>query len=300
MGTSVTGEPLLSEILQERREALETYLEERLPGEDEEPKTLHRAIRYSVFSGGKRIRPVLTLLAAEAAGGRMENALPAAAAFECIHAYSLIHDDLPCMDDDDLRRGRPTNHKVFGEAMATLAGDGLLTFAFQMVAEGIADPQRARRTIEVMARAAGVAGMVGGQAIDILSEGSDPDPRRVEEIHRKKTQALIAGAAQAGAISAGADEPVERAITIYGERVGLAFQIMDDLLDEEGTTEELGKTAGKDRSQNKLTYPRIFGRAESHAKARELAEEAKAALAPLGSGTDLLASLADYIVDRKR
>lgn len=293
------GESSLNEALRAKREALEAYLQDHLPEEAAEPGLLHRAMRYSVFSGGKRIRPMLTLLVAEAVGGRVEDALPVAAAFECIHTYSLIHDDLPCMDDDDLRRGRPTNHKAFGEAMAVLAGDGLLTLAFELVAKGVPDPDRARRILLEMARSAGVEGMVGGQAIDITSDKERPDPKRLEELHRRKTQALIRGAARAGALCAGADEESLRAVTSFGEKVGLAFQIMDDLLDEEGTTEELGKTAGKDRAQGKLTFPGIYGRTESRARARTLVDDAKAEMEGLGPGAETLRSLAEFIVDRK-
>lgn len=299
MGTSGSGESKLDEALREKREALEAYLDRCLPRETEEPGTLHRAIRYSMFAGGKRIRPMLTLLASEAVGGRVEDALPVAAAFECIHAYSLIHDDLPCMDDDDLRRGIPTSHKVFGVGMAVLAGDGLLTLAFELVVREVRDSKRASRIVLEMARSAGVRGMVGGQAMDILSSGAGSDSGALEEMHRRKTQALIAGATRCGAIVGGADEETVGVINTYGEKVGLAFQIMDDLLDEEGTTEELGKTAGKDRSQDKLTYPRIFGKAESRGRARTLAEEAKAALKALGSGTEILELLAEYVVQRK-
>ncbi|MCZ6602077.1 MAG: polyprenyl synthetase family protein, partial [Planctomycetota bacterium] len=229
MATDLSPGSNLESALETKRKLLEDYLDRHLPSEDREPRTLHQAMRYSVLSGGKRIRPLLTLLVAEAVGGKVEESLPVAAAFECIHAYSLIHDDLPCMDDDDLRRGRATNHKVYGEAMAVLAGDALLTFAFELVAKGVADPRRASAVLLDMAHFAGAAGMVGGQAIDIESDGAEPDPNQLERIHRLKTQALITAAARGGALVVGSDDETLRCVTSYGEKVGLAFQIMDDL-----------------------------------------------------------------------
>jgi geranylgeranyl diphosphate synthase type II len=261
------------------------------------------AMRYSLFVGGKRIRPILCLAAAEAIrddSAMMQAMLPVACALECIHTYSLIHDDLPAMDNDDLRRGRPTNHKVHGEAAAILAGDGLLTFAFELLArpDGNLTAARQLRIIELIARAAGPQGMVGGQALDIANENRQYPFSLLQTIHRSKTGALLTCSVQAGAIGAGATPAQEAALVDYGTALGLAFQIVDDLLDATATTEQLGKTAGSDKARGKATYPGYFGIAGTRDQARQAVERAKTALRPLGESARQLHDLADYILSR--
>ncbi|WP_306547416.1 polyprenyl synthetase family protein [Desulfobulbus sp.] len=264
------------------------------------------AMRYSLFVGGKRIRPILCLAAAEAVNSDAavrQRALPVACALECIHTYSLIHDDLPAMDDDDLRRGKPTNHTVFGEAAAILAGDGLLTFAFDLlsspVSAAVADPARIR-IIQTVARAAGPLGMVGGQSLDMIYEGQQVGYETLRSIHRSKTGALITASVTCGAIVAGASVEQEDALKTYGDHIGLAFQIVDDLLDVEATTEQLGKPAGSDVKSDKVTYPSLFGKDISRTMAREAVQEALAALAVFDRQADPLRALANFIVDRKK
>jgi geranylgeranyl diphosphate synthase type II len=264
------------------------------------------AMRYSLFAGGKRIRPVLCLAGAEAVDSdeqTRQRALPVACALEYIHTYSLIHDDLPAMDDDDLRRGKPTNHTVFGEAAAILAGDGLLTLAFDLLsgpASGaIADATRIR-IIQTIARAAGPLGMVGGQSLDMLYEGQPIGYEELRRIHRSKTGALITASVACGALVAGASEEQEEALKTYGKHIGLAFQIVDDLLDVEATTAELGKPAGSDIKSDKVTYPSLFGKEISRTMAREAVQEAISALAVFDHQADPLRALALYIVDRKK
>ncbi|MCL2790598.1 MAG: polyprenyl synthetase family protein [Desulfobulbus sp.] len=263
------------------------------------------AMRYSLFAGGKRIRPVLCLAGAEAVGSGEEArrlALPVACALECIHTYSLIHDDLPAMDNDDLRRGKPTNHTVFGEAAAILAGDGLLTFAFDLLSStasaAIPDPIRIR-IIQTIARAAGPLGMVGGQSLDMIHEGQQIDYEELRRMHRSKTGALITASVVCGAMVAGAGKEQEAALQTYGDHIGLAFQIVDDLLDVEATTAELGKPAGSDAKADKVTYPSLFGRQASRSMALEAVQEAIAALTLFDHRADPLRALARYIVDRK-
>ncbi len=292
---------------------LKTYLSERvaridkalgifLPAEDVLPASLHKAMRYSVFAGGKRIRPVLMMAACEAVGGEVEAVLPAACAMEMIHTYSLIHDDLPAMDDDDFRRGRPTSHKVFGEALAILAGDALLTEAFILLSHpdrgGRIDPGICRRVIRIIARAAGSQGMVGGQVVDMESEGRSIDLPTLEYIHTRKTGALILAAIQCGALIGGADDASFEALTRYGARAGLAFQVADDILDIVGEQDVLGKDIGSDQARGKATYPALLGLEESRRRARELRDMALEALEPLGPGAEPLRQIAHYIVDR--
>jgi geranylgeranyl diphosphate synthase type II len=264
------------------------------------------AMRYSLFVGGKRIRPILCLAAAEAvdSGDQTgQRALPVACALECIHTYSLIHDDLPAMDDDDLRRGKPTNHTVFGEAAAILAGDGLLTFAFDLLSSPLTAPigDRSRiRIIQTVARAAGSLGMVGGQSLDMIYAGKEVGYDALRRIHRAKTGALITASVACGAIVAGASIEQEEALKTYGDHIGLAFQIVDDLLDVEATTEQLGKPAGSDIRSDKVTYPSLFGRETSRTMAREAVQEAIAALTAFDYQADPLRALANYIVNRKK
>ena len=293
----------LSRYLAERREAVDQALEQALPPADRHPKTIHEAMRYSVFAGGKRLRPILVIAGAEAAGGSMADVMPTACAMELIHTYSLIHDDLPAMDDDDFRRGRPTNHKVFGEAMAILAGDALLTLAFSLIAvnfsSGRRNPALLRNVLTEIASASGTEGMIGGQVVDLESEGQKVVPDTLEYIHTHKTQALIRASLRVGAMLAEASSHALEALTRTGDCLGLAFQIVDDILDVEGSLEQLGKSAGSDQRKQKATYPEIFGLEVSKLRAKVLAEEAKAALASLGPKGEPLTLLADFIVERK-
>lgn len=294
----------LKVYLKEKIALVDAALEKYLPKEEERPQSLHQAMRYSIFAGGKRVRPVLMLAACEAVGGAVENAMPAACAMEMIHTYSLIHDDLPAMDDDDFRRGRPTNHKVFGEAIAILAGDGLLTEAFKLMsnprfADGI-DPAARLAVIYEIATCAGTYGMVGGQVVDMESEGKpDMDLPTVQYIHTHKTGALIKASVVAGALLGGADDKQLAAIRRYGEAAGLAFQIADDILDIEGTTEEIGKDAGSDEARGKATYPAVMGLAAAKQEAQAMMDEAMQALEMFGAAAEPLREIARYIVERK-
>jgi geranylgeranyl diphosphate synthase type II len=255
-------------------------------------------MRYSVFAGGKRVRPILAILACRAVGGADDAAMPAACAVECAHTYSLIHDDLPAMDDDDFRRGKPSNHKAFDEATAILAGDALLTAAFEIIAARTADAAVASRVTLELATAAGWAGMVGGQMADLLAEGAEPREETLRFIHRRKTGALIRASVRCGAFCGGADDGQLELLTRYAEHVGLAFQIADDILDITATSEQLGKTAGKDKSSRKLTFPAVLGLEKSRAEATRLAAEAADVLAGLGDRAGPLALLANFIVAR--
>jgi geranylgeranyl diphosphate synthase type II len=302
----------LAEYLDVRRAQIDAALERYLPVPPACPQGLYDAMRYSLRAGGKRLRPILTLAAAETVGGAagspaatsaIETALPAACAIEFIHTYSLIHDDLPAMDDDSLRRGQPTNHIVHGDGMAILAGDGLLTEAFALMAAEPQDPAltpRKLRAIKVVATAAGATGMVGGQAIDLLAVGSASsfDAERLQDMHARKTGALIRAAATAGAIMAGAGEDAIFAVEEFGRHVGLAFQIVDDILDVEGDAQRLGKTAGKDAKAGKPTYPSIFGLEASRRLAAERHEKALAALRSAGLHRGRLADIASWVIQR--
>lgn len=291
----------LGEYLASRREVVDRALERFLPGADTEPARLHEAMRYSVFSGGKRLRPILTIAAFDLAGGIGEAALAAACATELIHTYSLIHDDLPAMDDDDLRRGRPTCHRAFDEPLAVLAGDALVTLAFEIVARERSLPAGARLAIiEELARANGSAGMVGGQAADVASEGRSATVESVEFIHARKTAAPLAAAVAVGGLAAGAGEGELAALSAYGRSVGLAFQIADDVLDVTGSEEEVGKAVGKDLAAGKLTYPGAVGLEAARARARELVEEAVSALDAFGDEAWTLRAIARFVVERRR
>lgn len=266
------------------------------------PDALQQAMAYSLLAGGKRLRPVLVLAAAELGDLPVEAVLPAACAVEMIHTYSLIHDDLPAMDDDDYRRGRLTNHKVYGDAMAILAGDSLLTLAFQLVAETAADPRiggaKAARACGELARAAGSAGMVGGQVEDLAWEGKQAGPEVLTAIHRGKTGALFAGSLKVGGILAGLTEEQLAALEQYAYAFGLAFQIQDDVLDVAGDSAKLGKTVGSDERKDKSTYVRHYGLEGAREKARQQVALAQAALAPFGPAADPLRALAAYVVER--
>jgi geranylgeranyl diphosphate synthase, type II len=293
----------LDAYLKARRRAVDEALDRYLPPATAPPPVIHEAMRYSVFAGGKRLRPILVIAGAEAVGGQMADVMPTACCFELIHTYSLVHDDLPAMDDDDYRRGRLTNHKVFGEAIAVLAGDALLTHALGLVAVNFGLGKAAAdvfpRVLAEITGAAGTDGMVGGQVVDVQSEGKTVPAETLEYIHTRKTAALIRGALRSGALLAGAPEAALTGLTTYGERIGLAFQIVDDILDVEGSLETLGKTAGKDQRQQKITYPSLHGLPASKARAAALTREAHAALAPLGPAAEPLRALADFILNRR-
>jgi geranylgeranyl diphosphate synthase type II len=294
-------------IAQDVRQVLDRYapaiaqaLEDAVPPVPGALGPIHEAMRYSLSAGGKRLRPALCFASAEAVGGTVEDARAPAAALELIHTYSLIHDDLPCMDDDDLRRGRPTSHKVYGEAMAVLAGDGLLTRAFGLLAEGEgAPPDRQAEMVRILARAAGSQGMVGGQALDLAAEGSeDVDLPTLQYIHTHKTGALFRAACSLGGVAGGGDPEGVAALGRFGEKIGLAFQIVDDILDETGKVEDLGKNAGRDRALGKATYPRLLGLAESRRRVDELGAEARAQAGAFGEAGRHLAVLAGYVTQR--
>jgi geranylgeranyl diphosphate synthase type II len=285
-----------------QRARVDAALDGVLPPEDTPPPTVHRAMRYSVFAGGKRLRPLLVIAGAEAVGGEAALVMPTACALELIHTYSLIHDDLPAMDDDDYRRGRLTSHKVFGEAMAILAGDALLTLAFRLVADNaglVGDPRVLRDVMAELADAAGTQGMVGGQVVDIESEGKTISAEMLDYIHTHKTAALIRASLVVGALLAGGRGEAVDAIRDAGETLGLAFQIVDDILDVEGSLAELGKTAGSDERKRKVTYPAYHGLDVSRARARALIEDARRALAPLGPAADPIRALAEFINARR-
>ena len=290
----------LSAYMAERARAVDQALDRFLPSEAAPPESLHKAMRYSVFAGGKRLRPVLVAAGAEAVGGTLETVMPAACAVEMIHTYSLIHDDLPAMDNDDFRRGVPTNHKVFGEAIAILAGDALLTLAFRLLGDSAgADARRLRDLFVEVADAAGSAGMVGGQVADIECEGKRADAVTVDYIHSHKTAALIRASIRSGALLTGATPPQLEALRVAGNALGLAFQIMDDILDITATSEELGKTAGKDQAQQKATYPAVHGLEPSRRRAQALVADAHAALEPFGPRALPLRALGTFIIERK-
>jgi geranylgeranyl diphosphate synthase type II len=292
----------LDDYVHERRAAVDAELERCLPAETVPPRTVHAAMRYSVFAGGKRLRPILVIAGAEAVGGRMQDVMRTASALECIHTYSLIHDDLPAMDDDDYRRGQLTNHKVYGEAMAILAGDGLLTLAFRLIADNAAtasSPDALRAVLAEIADAAGTLGMVGGQVVDIESEGKKISAETLEYIHMHKTAALIRASLRSGAMLAGATPAQLDAIGTAGTRLGLAFQVVDDILDVEGSLAELGKTAGSDQRKQKATYPDHHGLEASRVMARTLIEEAKAAVASFGPAAEPIRALADFVLARR-
>jgi geranylgeranyl diphosphate synthase type II len=290
--------------LDEKKKIVDAALEKYCPKAMEFPPTLHQAIRYSVFAGGKRIRPILSMAAFDAVGGKGDEILPFACALEMIHTYSLIHDDLPAIDDDDFRRGRPTCHKAFGEAMAILAGDALLTEAFQLMTNCSiqSTPAGGEKLmldlVNKVAQAAGISGMVGGQVVDIESEGQDVDLATLQYIHTHKTGAMILASVQIGARLGGAEGEILKAYTHYGKRIGLAFQIADDILDVEGKPELLGKSTGADLSKRKVTYPALLGIEESKRRARELIDLAIDALSPIGEQAEPLREIAQFIIAR--
>jgi geranylgeranyl diphosphate synthase type II len=292
----------LKEYLKEKKGHVDAFFHAYFR-EKGRPAVLQEAMLYSLFAGGKRIRPILALASYEACGGDASDIVPYAATLELIHTYSLIHDDLPAMDNDDLRRGKPTNHKVYGEAVAILAGDALLTEAFSILSDPTlgnrADESRLLRASKEAAEASGMRGMVAGQVQDMLSENSEPDRDTLEFIHRCKTAALICGSVRLGAILYGGEEDTISAMTGYGNNIGLAFQVVDDILDIEGETEELGKPKGSDEKKKKMTYPRLYGIERSREKAKELIDDAIASLVLFGERAEPLREIARYLLRRK-
>ena len=290
----------LPEFFEADHALVEAALEELLPPENTQPASIHRAMRYSVFAGGKRIRPILCLESARMFTSDIAGAVQVGCALECIHTYSLIHDDLPALDNDDLRRGKPTNHKVFGEAMAILAGDALLTLAFQALAAApIAPEARVSVIAEIGAAAGTVNGMVGGQVADVEAGGNPVDAAMLEYIHRSKTAALIRGSIVGGAIAGGAASNDVARLRAFGENIGWAFQVVDDILDVEESSAALGKTAGKDQAQQKATYPALYGLEKSRAIAAELESSALRELEPFGERSARLRELAAFLVARR-
>jgi geranylgeranyl diphosphate synthase type II len=289
----------LAEYVVEQQFRVEEALRHLVPPETAPPESIHKAMRYSLFAGGKRIRPILCIAAAQAVSDSPAGIESAAAALELIHTYSLIHDDLPALDNDDLRRGRPTCHKVFGEAIAILAGDALLTLAFQVLAQLDCEPRRKTHLIEELAVASGtVDGMIGGQVNDLEGEGQHPTAALLEAIHHAKTGALLRASLRMGAIYAGANDDQLQALSCYGEHIGLAFQIVDDVLDVEQPSEALGKTAGKDAQQQKITFPAVYGLERSRAMAEQERIAAHLALRAFDDRAERLRELADFIVRR--
>ncbi|MGQ9813302.1 MAG: polyprenyl synthetase family protein [Dissulfurimicrobium sp.] len=290
--------------LQEKSGMLDLALHEFLSMEDGPSTPLFKAMRYSLMAGGKRVRPILMLAGVEAVGGDPTDFIPFACAIECIHTYSLIHDDLPAMDDDDLRRGRPTCHKVFGEAMAILAGDGLLTRAFELMTDhslvSNISPESVIKAISIISKAAGASGMVGGQAADIIFEGKDVDLDTLFFIHSHKTGALIQASVEAGGLLGGGNAVEVECLRAYGAALGLAFQIIDDILDVEGDKAVMGKPVGSDAKKKKATYPAFIGIDESKKKANILIDEAISALLSFDERADPLRAIARYVVERNR
>jgi geranylgeranyl diphosphate synthase type II len=296
----------LSEYLAHQQKRVDAALDRWVPAESQDPSIIHRAMRYSLFAGGKRIRPLLAMAAAEAVcdnpdSDHVDGVADAACALELIHTYSLIHDDLPALDNDDLRRGRPTCHKVFGDAMAILAGDALLTLAFEVLSKlPDVDAERRIRLVAELATASGtVGGMIGGQVNDLEGEGKEPTAALLESIHRAKTGALLRASVRVGAIYSGADDTELAAFSCFGEHIGLAFQIVDDVLDVEQSSEALGKTAGKDAQQKKITFPAVYGLERSRAMAEQERLAAHRALRAFGNRAEHLLQLADLVVQRK-
>ncbi len=289
------------EILKQKIDYVEKLLIDYMPKEEGYQETIMKAMNYSLSAGGKRLRPILTLESCKAVGGDIKDAIPFAMAIEMIHTYSLIHDDLPALDNDDLRRGKPTNHKVFGEAMATLAGDSLLNYAYEiMLSSSInkENPNKYLKAIYEIAKHAGIYGMIGGQVVDVESENKIIDKDKLDFIHLNKTAAMIVGCMRAGAIIGDASEDDLEKITKYAENIGLSFQIVDDILDIIGDEEKLGKPIGSDIENHKSTYPSLLGLDKSRQIARELIEEGKSSIKDLPSEREFLNQLGDYIISR--
>jgi geranylgeranyl diphosphate synthase type II len=291
----------LQQFLATRTKTVNAALDKFLPSATTRPATIHKAMRYSLFAGGKRMRPALCLAAAAACGGREADALPLACAVECIHTYSLIHDDLPAMDNDDFRRGKPTNHKVFGEGIAVLAGDALLTQAFEIAAQAKGWPRYPHRDLILeIARASGSLQLVAGQVADLEGEGKKISANELRYIHERKTSALLCCSVRLGGMSANCTSAQLKALTDFGYHVGLAFQVIDDILDVTQTTEQLGKTAGKDTQAQKATYPAIVGLEKSRKIAEQLTNKAFAALKTFKGKAVALEALAEFLLKRDR
>lgn len=300
MSAARTAPFALSPWLQARSKTVDAALDHFLPKAKARPATIHKAMRYSLFAGGKRMRPALLLAAVEACGGSESDALPLACAVECIHTYSLIHDDLPAMDNDDFRRGKPTNHKVFGEGVAVLAGDALLTQAFEIAAQWKETSRYSIRDVVMeIAKASGSLQLIAGQVADLEGEGKDLTVAQLRYIHERKTSALLCASVRLGAMSANATPAQMKALGDFGYHVGLAFQVIDDILDVTQTSEQLGKTAGKDQAVGKATYPRIVGLEKSRAIAARLTTRAFDALKPFRGRAVALDALARYLLERQ-
>ena len=293
---------MLTQTLEQGQALTDAALERLLPPATQRPVSIHKAMRHSVFAGGKRLRPILCMEAGRMVAGSLPSGIEElGAALEMLHTYSLIHDDLPALDNDDLRRGRPTCHKVFGEAIAILAGDALQTQAYEVLARLHCSAEFRVRIIEEIAHDTGtIEGMIGGQVVDLESEHSKPDLAMLEYIHRSKTAALIGASVVSGGLYAGADDTAVGKLRSFGQFIGLAFQIVDDVLDVTQTSEQLGKTAGKDTAAEKTTYPALFGVDESVKKAGALVDSALASLDAFGSRADVLKDLARFLVERKK
>ena len=290
----------LKNYLRARQQEVDRALDRFLPKASAKPATIHKAMRYSLFAGGKRLRPILCLAAAEACGGLKKSALPLACAMECIHTYSLIHDDLPSMDNDDFRRGRATCHKVFGDGIAVLAGDAMLTIAFEIAAQAETWPRYdMRELLREIAVAAGSRKLIAGQVADLEGEGAAHTRAQLRYIHENKTAALLTTSVRLGAMSANATPTQLAAVSAFGRSLGLAFQVIDDILDVTQTSEKLGKSAGKDVAAKKATYPAVLGLEESRREAQRLTTQADAALEPLGERAEVLRALADHLLNRE-
>jgi geranylgeranyl diphosphate synthase type II len=290
----------LKTYLISRQKMIDRALDRYLPKENTRPATIHKAMRYSLFAGGKRLRPILCLAAAESCGGKIERALPLACAMECIHTYSLVHDDLPSMDNDDFRRGRATCHKVFGDGIAVLAGDALLTIAFEIVSSARSTRRYDMATLlREVAVAAGSQKLIAGQVADLEAEGKRTTRSELRYIHENKTSAMLATSVRLGAMSANADPKQLSAITRFGRALGLAFQVIDDILDVTQTTEKLGKSAGKDIAARKATYPAVIGLEKSRVEAKRLTRNAHHALSVFGAKGETLHALANYLLERE-
>ncbi|MBM4403918.1 MAG: polyprenyl synthetase family protein [Candidatus Cloacimonetes bacterium] len=290
---------LLKRDIKEKQELVNIILDRFLPRKDEYPKDIHKAIRYSVFAGGKRLRPYLSMLAYQLFKKDVEPVIPVAGAIEMIHTFTLIHDDLPDIDDDDYRRGKESCHKVFGEGIALLAGDALLISAFELITYANLEPEIKVQMIRELAQGIGVNGLISGQMLDIESEGKKGSQKTLSIIHENKTARLIRLSLRFGALAAHATDLELKIIDDYGSKIGLAFQIIDDLLDIEGNAEELGKTVGKDEDQQKVTYPALYGIEESHRQAETLIDQAKQSIHKFGERALLFEALADYLLQRK-
>jgi geranylgeranyl diphosphate synthase type II len=289
----------LASYLKSRQREIDRALDRYLPKANVTPATIHKAMRYSLFAGGKRMRPILCLAAAETCGGKSHDAMPLACALECIHTYSLVHDDLPSMDNDDFRRGRPTCHKVFGDGIAVLAGDGLLTIAFELAAQAPASRRYdVREMIRELSEAASSRKLIAGQVADLEAEGKKVTRAQLRYIHENKTAAILTTSVRLGAMSANASARQLNAITAFGRALGLAFQVIDDILDVTQTTEKLGKSAGKDITAHKATYPSIIGLEKSRMEARRLTTKAHSALEVFGKRAERLHALANYLLER--